>query len=1154
MSSNQSVILKAKGLYTHGNPLSAVPEGSLQTADNVVIDRNEVIEQRRGFKQYGDTFGVLSDRTKQLFTYKDKILRHVLTNIQFDSNAAGTFVNFTGNSVEEIESNLRIKSIEANSNLYFTTKNGIQKIVANSSQDFNNVSITAAGGVKALDIETKLNFTSSGFLTENSQVGYKLVWGITDHNDNLILGVPSVRSVVYNFTESQSCTVDLQFNIPSLIDSTDYFYQIYRTPIYSAPYGQTPIDPGQEFYLVIEKNVTSLDISNGYISTNDITPEPFRENGTLLYTNPVSGEGTLQANERPPFAKDITLYKGFTFLSNTQSVQRLTLSFLSVQGITSNVSNITISDGTNTTTYTFQGTFETYTADYGTSVLNDFTNAIAGPAKYFVISSSSDERKYYIWYYKTANDEDPVVVGAIGIKVDISAAANLSDVINATQNTINLFTNDFNITRLLSVLTIECANNGLVNNSVSETISNGQFSISKDNNGTGEDISNNKVLLPKVPSINQNGPTTSQQVDQIARSLNKVINQQDPIVFAYYLSDANDIPGQIYLESQTAVSDAFFLTSNVGNQFNPELPLNGNSVISSNEIRPNRIYYSKYQQPEAFPLANYLDIGPKDREIKRIIALRDSLFILKEDGIYRLSGESAPFSVAPFDSSSQILAPDTACVLNNQIYALSTQGVIVITDTGVSVISRPIENQILKVTRENYNYKQLSFGVSYETDRSYLLWTVSNTTDTSATQCFRYNTFTNAWTRLPIAKTCGLVNFNDDKLYLGPSDGNFIEQERKSLTRSDHADREYLREIILNGVNDNIISISSLTNLEIGDVLIQEQYLTINQFNRLLTKLDHDKFVNDNNYSLLSASVGINLRENLVNLATKLDNDSAIIANNFSSKIGNYTYNITSTTSGAQTIITIGSHNLEIGRFISIVGCNASPSINNTWEIVNSTPTTITIDYTTTSNGTTGVLQTSVDNFQDIQTCFNIITYILNNDDGVFYTNYDYSVNSIEFESSVIEINTVQHDITLLANLPLINGPCTLYKAIKTQVIWNPQFFGDPTIEKQVRESTLLFENTNFSTATLSYASDRSPSFVDNTFNGIGNGDWGQFNWGTINWGGVGAPTPLRTYVPLEKQRCRFINMKFSHKVALEKYNILGISLTFRPYNIRTTR
>ena len=50
------------------------------------------------------------------------------------------------------------------------------------------------------------------------------------------------------------------------------------------------------------------------------------------------------------------------------------------------------------------------------------------------------------------------------------------------------------------------------------------------------------------------------------------------------------------------------------------------------------------------------DVGPKDREIKRIIALRDSLFIFKVDGIYRLSGDVAPFTVAPFDFSTQLSA------------------------------------------------------------------------------------------------------------------------------------------------------------------------------------------------------------------------------------------------------------------------------------------------------------------------------------------------------------------------------------------------------------------------------------------------------------------------------------------------------------------
>ena len=94
-----------------------------------------------------------------------------------------------------------------------------------------------------------------------------------------------------------------------------------------------PGDPGDEMNLIFEENITAADIIAGSITTPDITPEDFRRSGTLLYTNPVSGEGIAQANEKPPFAKDISLYKGYTFYSNTSSVQRLNLSILTVEGI-----------------------------------------------------------------------------------------------------------------------------------------------------------------------------------------------------------------------------------------------------------------------------------------------------------------------------------------------------------------------------------------------------------------------------------------------------------------------------------------------------------------------------------------------------------------------------------------------------------------------------------------------------------------------------------------------------------------------------------------------------------------------------------------------------------------------------------------------------
>jgi hypothetical protein len=99
---------------------------------------------------------------------------------------------------------------------------------------------------------------------------------------------------------------------------------------------------------------------------------------------------------------------------------------------------------------------------------------------------------------------------------------------------------------------------------------------------------------------------------------------------------------------------------------------------------------------------------------------------------------------------------------------------------------------------------------------------------------------------------------------------------------------------------------------------------------------------------------------------------------------------------------------------------------------------------------------------------------------------------------------------------------------------------------KHFREGTIMFENSNYSGATIAYSSDLSPFYEEIDFMGQGSGDWGQFVWGQQNWGGVGAPIPFRTLIPRQKQRCRFINIKFDHMAAREKFSIYGVSLTYR--------
>ena len=150
MSANQTVILNAAGLVTSPNELSR-EEGALIEASNVVIRRDGIIEQRRGVSLYGSALPESTDRAKQLATYRNTILRHYSNKLQFDSNARGAFLDFAG-TVSETSPGLRIKFIESNGNLYFTTSDGIKKISARTANDFSTLDgvITSSGAVLSL--------------------------------------------------------------------------------------------------------------------------------------------------------------------------------------------------------------------------------------------------------------------------------------------------------------------------------------------------------------------------------------------------------------------------------------------------------------------------------------------------------------------------------------------------------------------------------------------------------------------------------------------------------------------------------------------------------------------------------------------------------------------------------------------------------------------------------------------------------------------------------------------------------------------------------------------------------------------------------------------------------------------------------------------
>jgi hypothetical protein len=313
--------------------------------------------------------------------------------------------------------------------------------------------------------------------------------------------------------------------------------------------------------------------------------------------------------------------------------------------------------------------------------------------------------------------------------------------------------------------------------------------------------------------------SASQNIEDTAKSLVKVINQytSNTAIYAYYESGYQDLPGIIRLEKRTIDGAQFTVSVSAGSETAWDL----DDGESDNSSYINGIMWSKTQQPEHVPYAHLEFVGSKNYAIRRIVALRDSLFILKDDGVFRLTGTNGAWSIDPLDTSTKIIAPDSAVVVNNQIFCLSDQGIVAISDIGVEVKSRAIEDQIQDLISEDYtNLKTLSFGINYETDRKYILFTITSDSDTYCTQAFVYNTFTNAWTKWNRNVTHGFVNVTDDKLYLSHAISENIYQERKTFTFTDFVDEEYTGYNVT-AVSGTTVTLDSLSNIDIGDVLYQ---------------------------------------------------------------------------------------------------------------------------------------------------------------------------------------------------------------------------------------------------------------------------------------------------------------------------------------------
>lgn len=809
----QSLTIKIKGLYTYPSDLSEVPEGALALADNIVIDRDSIAEPRRGFGYltHGSgtqsTFSDASYRANKLFFYQSQILCHYSTNLLAYHDSTLGWTNYSG-TYSPPTASIPVRTAQANQNFYFTTSTGVYRL------DAYNGTPTAVGVPQALDIQTTIaaTVTPTASTTSSSAVltSVSSITGIAIGMSASGTNVPASSYVVsFNGTTvtlNNACTgtgssITITFAVPSTWlaigtgnNTTAYrmvwtFTDANKNLILGAP---SQISQVSNTSAAVAAPIVNFAIPSGI--TTAYKYQIYRSPAVAIGVTP-NDEGQL-VYQGSPVAADLTY--------GTISVLDIVPDALFGATIYTAASQQGLANQNSPPPLAYDLATYRNCLFYGnTSGLQTYNLTLLGTGTPAGIQSGDTITLGGVAF--TAASTETISSGTFAVASVVLVTPTGTTHTNTTIDSISAMTSI------------------AVGQTITGTgIPAGTYITAVNGGGSSITLSQAATASSGGVTLTITGDSAAQAIRDTALSLVRVINRYaSSTLFAYYLSGPSDLPGKILLQSRTVGASIFYAISSRATCWSPALPTSGTAQASTNSVNKNYLFYSKVQQPEAVPLGNYIPVGSADKNILRIIALRDSLFILKEDGVFYLTGtDPSNFQVWPLDSTTNLVGADTAVALNNQIYCLTTQGVVSITQNGVSIMSRPIESALTSLIAANYTtLGTTAFGVAYESSRAYYLFCITSAADTGCTQYYRYNYVTNAWTHSTISKKCGGINPVDDKLYLGNAAAAITDVENKNLTYTDYSD--YQNTQTISAVSGTSVTISSSDTIAVGSVIFQ---------------------------------------------------------------------------------------------------------------------------------------------------------------------------------------------------------------------------------------------------------------------------------------------------------------------------------------------
>lgn len=716
--------------------------GSLTKAENIVLRAPGVAESRPNFQLYAQKSAGTSLRVRSIREFQGEVvaieedtlspftwrLRRLLTDTAFLGSISEPAPVDYGES--------ETMFAEARESLYFTSLGGVRK-VDDVTDTTNGLILAGADCFWMADLATANGYMVSASPSDFFSWAYCFVAVREDANGYVRRSAPSERYVVTNTASYMAYEGTRVFFDKNL--RTGDKVEIYRT------FRTAGVVPSPEMYLVTTYTITATDITNRYFDPpyDSVTDDQL---GATLYTSPSQG-GALSAKYIPPQCQSLAWWQNVMWFGRTAQKHRtppLTIRSVGEGGVF--LSGTTL---TNSATFT-AGSPVVVVPDSSQMRKDDYfsdneRNGTALPGTYVpaftrilsvdtptqitltanaLASSGVAVRagvvsRYPLSGIQSFNAGGPAgtggthtlgsnIVTGIADTSELRAGMGWSD--NATTPALagTLTDADTLIDAVLSGSSIRLTKNAIASGSGGRAfdtviVDGVVFYAWGDATYFSSRTPPWSWALRVVPYYDNSASSGTQSARYGQAALASFMSSLAMAV-NYYASQNRtwqrraSIFGDVNWD-QIAVSDwaatIVFEELGVGGAgfdvlvsrptaFN----LTDRTLSSSNDDRQNRLYWSALDEPEAVPVANFLDLGSASAPILQLAPLTDALLVFKTDGVWRLTGSGpSAWTAECLDQETRLLRPECVAVTGDAAFIWAQSGFLRVTMAGVESIS-----------------------------------------------------------------------------------------------------------------------------------------------------------------------------------------------------------------------------------------------------------------------------------------------------------------------------------------------------------------------------------------------------------------------------------------------------------------------------------